>query len=70
MTIERAQELMLIEKQCVIRAKHCDRQCDKCDLVQDDEELRDAYDLVYDALNRVKFMGELFNNHKERATSQ
>lgn len=38
-------ELMKIERECVSR-ENCDRNCAACDLVQDREELIDAYDSV------------------------
>ena len=48
MTVERMIELLKIEKECVTRASTdiCDRQCDKCDLVQEDKELLMMYDQV------------------------
>lgn len=46
----RAAQLMAIERQCVIRAKECDRNCGECELVQDDTELIEAFSLAHDAL--------------------
>lgn len=45
MTIDRMIELLKIEHECVLRNTHgdCDRQCDGCDLVQDDGELHEMY---------------------------
>lgn len=50
MTIQRARELMTIERECVKQANTCGRDCAKCDLVQDDKELLDAYETVQLAL--------------------
>ena len=46
MTLDKAERLMRIEKECVTRADACDRRCDKCELVQDTGELLSAYDFV------------------------
>ena len=50
MDIDRVIELMGIEQRCVIRADSCDRDCAKCDLVQDEGELIRAYDKVIEWL--------------------
>ena len=42
---DRIIELMQIELECVSR-EDCDRHCSECDLVQDREELIDAYKKV------------------------
>ena len=54
MTIERMIELLKIEHECMLRASHndCDRNCDKCELVQDDNELHEMYMNVIDILMR------------------
>lgn len=46
MTINRARELMKIETECIKRANTCGRNCAKCELVQDDKELLQAYKIV------------------------
>ena len=46
MTNEEIVELIKIEKQCVLRADTCDRQCDNCDLVQDSNKLLEMYDEI------------------------
>lgn len=46
MTLERVRELMTIEQECVKRANTCGRDCAKCDLVQDDKDLIEAYDVI------------------------
>lgn len=47
MTIERALALMRIELKCVERNQNgCDRDCAKCELVQDTQELITAYKRV------------------------
>lgn len=46
MTYKRARELMEIERECVSRANTCGRDCEHCELVQDDKELISAYGMV------------------------
>lgn len=45
MTTERIIELLKIEHQCILRNTNneCDRNCAKCDLVQDDGDLHEMY---------------------------
>lgn len=53
MTRQRAAELMEIEKTCVLRQgdiSKCDRRCEECDLVQDSDEIVEAYNLAIEAL--------------------
>lgn len=52
MTNERAIEVLLTEKKCVLRnIRGCDRDCGKCDLVLPDEEILTAYDMAIRALS-------------------
>lgn len=46
--IKRALELMKIEKECIQRNKDekCDRECEVCDLLQNTDELLEAYEAV------------------------
>ena len=53
MTENRAIELLRIEKTCILRAKTCDRDCGKCDLVQEDKDLLSAYDAAIEALEHA-----------------
>ena len=51
MTHDRAIELLKIERECINRnnqsfGENCDRNCGKCDLVQNTEELLNMYDYV------------------------
>ena len=51
MTIERMVELLKIELECVQRNNqpvglNCDRDCGRCDLVQNPDELINMYDFV------------------------
>lgn len=59
MTIQRAKELMEIERECIKRNEAgCDRDCAKCDLVQQTNELIAAYDKVISYINSAsKFYG-------------
>lgn len=56
MDYERAYSLMDIEQRCVLRAsdKRCDRDCEKCDLVQDSKELVAAYEYAKMALGSLR----------------
>ena len=47
MKISRAIELMEIERECVSR--DCDRDCEKCDISQDRDELLEAYNEIISA---------------------
>lgn len=48
MTLKRALELMKIEKQCIERNEknECNRECEVCDLLQNTEELIEAYKII------------------------
>lgn len=47
MEMKRVKELMRTEKECIMRADTCGRDCAHCPLVvQDDQELLEAYDIV------------------------
>lgn len=55
MTNARAIELLKIERECVNRnnqpfGMNCSRECSKCDLVQNTDELLEMYDFVIDAM--------------------
>ena len=54
MTVERALALMRIELKCVERNKNgCDRDCAKCELAQDTQELITAYKRVINYIESV-----------------
>lgn len=50
-----ALRLMNIEKECVIRnsIEICDRDCAKCDLVQEDTDLIEAFQMAIFALKQL-----------------
>lgn len=55
MTNDRAITLLEIERECITRNNqpfgfNCDRNCGKCDLVQNTEELLEMYDFVIEQL--------------------
>lgn len=50
MTESEAKKYMLIEKECINR--NCNRDCANCDIVQDVEDLNNAYDVVIKALEK------------------
>lgn len=54
MTREEAIKVLLNEWECIDRNDgiHCDRQCEKCDLVMDSAILKDAYNMAIQALEQ------------------
>ena len=50
MNKERAKELLETELKCITRADTCNRDCGKCDLVQDTDELKAMYKWVIERL--------------------
>lgn len=56
MTIQRIHDIMENELQCVQRneLKECDRDCGKCDLLMDTDEIIQAYNDVLKILERIK----------------
>ena len=50
MTESEAKKYMLIEKECINR--DCNRDCANCDIVQDVEDLNNAYDVAINALEQ------------------
>ena len=55
MTINRAIELLKIEKECIRRnADGCDRNCADCDLVQEDRELLEMYGMLIEWLESIQ----------------
>lgn len=56
MTIQHIHDIMENELQCVQRneLKECDRDCGKCDLLMDTDEIIQAYNDVLKILERIK----------------
>lgn len=50
MTENEAKKYMLIEKECINR--DCDRDCANCDIVQNVEDLNNAYNIAINALGK------------------
>ena len=50
MTENEAKKYMLIEKECINR--DCNRDCANCDIVQNVEDLNNAYDVAINALEK------------------
>lgn len=50
MTESESKKYMLIEKECINR--DCNRDCANCDIVQDVEDLNNAYDVAINALGK------------------
>ena len=50
MTENEAKKYMLIEKECINR--DCDRDCANCDIVQNVEDLNNAYDIAINILEK------------------
>lgn len=64
MTIDEAKQLLVIERECINRnnqpfGKNCDRNCGKCDLVQNTDKLIEMYDNVAEWLEELKAMRSL-----------
>ena len=56
MNREEAIALMRNEKNCILKADICNRDCLKCELVRKTEDLLSAYDLAIRALERTKWI--------------
>ena len=54
MSSEEVIEVIENEKECVKRAGICDRECQVCDLVRNDEEILEAYDQSIKAIRRLQ----------------
>lgn len=54
MTVQRMVELLGIEYECMLRGSHgdCDRKCEDCELVQDDDELHEMYTNVIEIVRK------------------
>ena len=46
MEIKKIHDLLIAERNCILRSNHCDRKCAECDLVQNEEELLLMYDIL------------------------
>lgn len=62
--IERAIEQIEKEKQCVIRADKCNRDCANCDLLSDAENILNSYDLAIQALQNESNCKSFKDNDK------
>lgn len=49
-TADEAIRILENEKECVIRARECDRHCNRCDLLKTEEEITEALDMGIDAI--------------------
>ena len=60
-TIDEAKRLLLIERECVKRNDgiNCNRQCEKCDLVQDADKIIEMYNNVAEWLEELKAYKEI-----------
>ena len=61
MTESEAKKYMLIEKECINR--DCNRDCANCDIVQDVEDLNNAYDVAINALKKQEKIKEAFTHY-------
>lgn len=66
MTANEAVKYMQIEKECINR--DCDRNCAKCDIVQEVDDLNSAYDAAIKALEEVQQYQEI-GTHEECQTA-
>lgn len=53
MKIKKIHDLLIAECNCILRSNHCDRKCAECDLVQDEKELIQMYDIFINIINNV-----------------
>ena len=55
MKIEQAIYVIIHERECVTRAstEGCDRNCGECDLLLNDNEIREAYDMALSAFKKL-----------------
>ena len=60
MNIERALDLLKIEKMCVSKSDTCDRKCSNCALVQDSDELLDMYNFAINCLTEYEKLHKLY----------
>jgi hypothetical protein len=62
MDLPQVLQLMRIEKECVERNSYhvCDRQCESCDLVQEDSDIIEAYQTVELILEQMIREGSLW----------
>lgn len=65
MEIKRAIELMEIEQKCIKRANTCNRDCTKCDLVQKDTDLLEAYELIIACATLVNHQMKNFKEERK-----
>ena len=61
MTESEAKKYMLIEKECINR--NCDRDCANCDIVQNVEDLNNAYDIAIKALEKQIAKKPIYDNY-------
>ena len=61
MTEIEAKKYMLIEKECINR--NCDRDCANCDIVQNAEDLNNAYDIAIKALEKQMPKKPIFDSY-------
>ncbi len=59
MTLPKAIDILSIERKCVSR--DCDRDCGKCNLVMETEDILAAYDYI---LNMLKYINKELNKYK------
>ena len=59
MTINEVIALMENEKACIIKADTCDRDCAKCELLRNTEDLLSAYDLVIKTLKQEPILDKI-----------
>lgn len=66
MNLKRVYELMKIERECIRRAgsEICNRECEKCDLLQKDIDLIAAYDTIIKILELFLKIENNFDREK------
>lgn len=62
MCLDTVIEVVENEKECIMRADSCGRDCARCDLVRPTEEILEAYEFVLDVLEHLRNPNEMLAN--------
>lgn len=60
-TNEEIVRILRIERECVSRADECDRQCNRCELVQNTDKLLDVYE---NAIYKLEMLSEFEKEYR------
>ena len=65
-----ASEIIKRERECVLRAKSCDRNCGDCDLIMPEDEIVNAYNKALDLLEKQEKAEKVANLEELRNDSK